>query len=139
MQSCFRKISGRTPSGQIISVSIGDRLTERALRHLIQKYMKAARLEGLSAHHLRHQFGYLMAENTPLHRLAQIMGHIGFHNIKLMYTLSTTDKLIVVMDGEGHYRYFFKKGNEETIVSIKQWNHNYVIYHVKDNVINIAD
>jgi len=57
------------------SEKTGDRLTERALRHLTQKYMKAARLEGLSAHDLRHRFGYVMAENTPLHRLAQIMGH----------------------------------------------------------------
>lgn len=57
------------------SEKTGDRLSERALRHLIQKYMKMARLEGLSAHDLRHRFGYVMAENTPLHRLAQIMGH----------------------------------------------------------------
>jgi integrase/recombinase XerC len=57
------------------SEKTGDRLTERALRHLIQKHMKAARLEGLSAHNLRHWFGYVMAENTPLQRLAQIMGH----------------------------------------------------------------
>lgn len=57
------------------SEKTGDRLTERALRHLIQKYMRVARLEGLSAHDLRHRFGYVMAENTPLHRLAQIMGH----------------------------------------------------------------
>ncbi|MGG0938676.1 tyrosine-type recombinase/integrase [Brevibacillus centrosporus] len=57
------------------SEKTGDRLTERALRHLIQKYMKLARLEGLSAHDLRHRFGYVMADNTPLHRLAQIMGH----------------------------------------------------------------
>jgi integrase len=28
-----------------------------------------------SAPHLRHRFGYVMAEKTPLHRLAQIMGH----------------------------------------------------------------
>jgi integrase/recombinase XerD len=32
------------------SEKTGDRLTEQALRHLIQKYMKAARLEGLSVH-----------------------------------------------------------------------------------------
>lgn len=37
--------------------------------------MQLARLEGFSAHDLRHRFGYVMAENTPLHRLAQIMGH----------------------------------------------------------------
>ncbi|MGO4108880.1 tyrosine-type recombinase/integrase [Paenibacillus sp. YAF4_2] len=57
------------------SEKTGDRLTERALRHAIKKYMKSARLEGLSAHDLRHRFGYMMAANTPLHRLAQIMGH----------------------------------------------------------------
>ena len=57
------------------SEKTGVRLTERALRHLIQKYMKAARIEGLRAYDLRHRFGYVMAENTPLHRLAQIMGH----------------------------------------------------------------
>lgn len=57
------------------SEKTGVRLTERALRHLIQKYMKAASLEGMSAHDLRHRFGYVMAENTPLHRLAQMMGH----------------------------------------------------------------
>lgn len=85
-----------------------------------------------------------------------------------MYTLSTTDKLIVPMDEEGHYlvredhrcvellkermssegwnyvqqegsNYFFEKGNEETIVTVQQWNHKYIIYQVKDNVINIAD
>lgn len=57
------------------SEKTGDRLTERALRHAIKKYMKSARLEGLSAHDLRHRFGYVMAANTPVHRLAQIMGH----------------------------------------------------------------
>ncbi|MFH5183826.1 tyrosine-type recombinase/integrase [Paenibacillus sp. TAB 01] len=57
------------------SEKTGERLTERALRHLIQKYRKLAQLEGLSANDLRHRFGYVMAENTPLHRLAQIMGH----------------------------------------------------------------
>lgn len=57
------------------SEKTGKRLSERALRHIIQKYMKLARLEGLSAHDLRHRFGYVMAHNTPLHRLAQIMGH----------------------------------------------------------------
>ena len=57
------------------SEKTGDRLTERALRHLIQKYMKVAQLEGLSGYDLRHRFGYMMAENTPIDRLAQLMGH----------------------------------------------------------------
>jgi integrase/recombinase XerD len=57
------------------SLKTGERLSERGLRHFIQKYMKMAKLEGLSAHDLRHRFGYVMAEHTPLHRLAQIMGY----------------------------------------------------------------
>lgn len=57
------------------SEKTGERLSERAIRYIVQKYMDFARLQGLSAHDLRHRFGYVMAENTPLHRLAQIMGH----------------------------------------------------------------
>lgn len=98
---------------------------------------------------------------------AAYINNIGFHKIKLMYTLGTTDKRIVLMDGKGNYlaedrsvgrllkermssngwtyvrqegaNYFFEKENESTIVTVQQWNHNYVIYHVKDNVVNIAD
>jgi integrase/recombinase XerD len=57
------------------SEKTGQRLGERALRYLIKKYMRLANLEGFRAHDLRHRFGYVMAERTPLHRLAQIMGH----------------------------------------------------------------
>ncbi|MGO4543435.1 hypothetical protein AB4Z29_01365 [Paenibacillus sp. 2TAB23] len=98
---------------------------------------------------------------------AAYINNIGFHKIKLMYTLGTTDKQIVLMDEKGNYltedrsvglllkermsskgwtyvrqegaNYFFEKGNESTIVTMRQWNHNYVIYHVKDNLVNIAD
>lgn len=57
------------------SEKTNDRLTERALRHLIKKVMTVAGLEGLSSHDLRHRFGYAMAERVPLHRLAEMMGH----------------------------------------------------------------
>ncbi|WP_337034352.1 tyrosine-type recombinase/integrase [Paenibacillus illinoisensis] len=57
------------------SEKTNDRLTERALRHLIKKVMNVAGLEGLSSHDLRHRFGYAMAERVPLHRLAEMMGH----------------------------------------------------------------
>jgi len=57
------------------SEKTSDRLTERALRHLIKKVMTSAGLEGLSSHDLRHRFGYAMAEHVPLHRLAEMMGH----------------------------------------------------------------
>jgi len=52
-----------------------NRLTERAIRYMVKKYMAIAKIENLSAHNLRHHFGYIMAQNTPIHRLAQIMGH----------------------------------------------------------------
>ncbi|NUU78397.1 tyrosine-type recombinase/integrase [Paenibacillus xylanilyticus] len=70
-------IAGLDPHSPYLfpSEKTNDRLTERALRHLIKKVMTAAGLEGLSSHDLRHRFGYAMAERTPLHRLAEIMGH----------------------------------------------------------------
>lgn len=52
-----------------------DRLTSRAVRFIIKKYVKRAGISNLSPHDLRHRFGYRMAEQVPLHRLAQIMGH----------------------------------------------------------------
>lgn len=73
------------------SEKTGDRLTERALRHLIQKYMKASMLEGLSAHDLRHRFGYVMAENTPLHRLAQIMGNDSLNTTMTYFKATRVD------------------------------------------------
>nr|WP_246258858.1 tyrosine-type recombinase/integrase [Kroppenstedtia pulmonis] len=74
------------------SEKTGGRLGERALRHLIQKYMRRAGLEGLSAHDLRHRFGYVMAEKTPLHRLAQIMGHDSL-DTTMIYVQATRSDL----------------------------------------------
>ncbi len=50
-------------------------LTERGLGYLVKKYAASARLEDVSPHDLRHRFGYRMAAQVPLHRLAQLMGH----------------------------------------------------------------
>lgn len=69
-----------------------SRLTERALRHLIQKYMDIAKLKGLSAHNLRHYFGYVMVEHTPIHRLAQIMGHDSL-DTTMIYVKATREDL----------------------------------------------
>lgn len=73
------------------SEKTGDRLSERGLRHFIQKYMKMAKLEGLSAHDLRHRFGYVMAEYTPLHRLAQIMGHDSLNTTMIYVNAARAD------------------------------------------------
>ena len=48
------------------SMKTGTRLSERALRFIIEKgNTKIAKLEGLSAHNLRQIFGYVMIANTP--------------------------------------------------------------------------
>lgn len=57
------------------SEKTGEKLTERAVRYIVRKYMVLAGLEGLSAYSFRHSFGYKKAQSTNLHKLADIMGH----------------------------------------------------------------
>lgn len=57
------------------SEKTGSALTARGLGYLVAKYAALAKVADLSPHDLRHRFGYQMAARTPLHRLAQIMGH----------------------------------------------------------------
>jgi integrase/recombinase XerD len=47
----------------------------RALGFIVEKYAHLARVHDVTPHDLRHRFGYRMAKTTPLHRLAQLMGH----------------------------------------------------------------
>lgn len=70
-------LATREDAGEILfpSGKTGGRLTERALGYLIARYAELAKVADLSPHDLRHRFGYRMAESTPLHRLAQLMGH----------------------------------------------------------------
>lgn len=57
-----------------ISVRTKSKLTPRAIGFIIKKYAMRAGLD-IHPHDLRRRFGYRMAKSTPLHRLAQIMGH----------------------------------------------------------------
>ena len=68
------------------------RLTERALGYLIEKYAHLAKVEDVSPHDLRHRFGYRMAEQTPLHRVAQLMGHDSL-NTTMIYVGATAKDL----------------------------------------------
>jgi len=74
------------------SQKTGDRLSERGVRYMIQKYMGAANIPDLSAHDLRHRFGYIMAKKVPLHCLAQIMGHNSL-NTTMIYVQATPEDL----------------------------------------------
>ena len=70
------------------SIKTGQGLTPRALGYVIRKYATLAHVADLSPHDLRHRFGYRMAEQVPLHRLAQIMGHDSL-DTTLLYVQAT--------------------------------------------------
>jgi integrase/recombinase XerC len=75
----------------------GGQMTTRALGHVIEKYMDLAGLRPdkdghmWNARDLRHRFGYVMAEKTPLHRLAQIMGHDSLDTTMIYIRASRED------------------------------------------------
>ncbi|MGD9677039.1 MAG: tyrosine-type recombinase/integrase [Vulcanibacillus sp.] len=58
-----------------VSGKTNNKLTDRALRHIIKKYMDLAGLEGLSAYSLRHNFAYRKIQTLSIKKLAKIMGH----------------------------------------------------------------
>lgn len=67
----------------------GGGLTERGLRYVIARYVQIARLDDVSAHDLRHRFGYRLAKTgTPLQEIAQLMGHDST-DTTLLYTKAT--------------------------------------------------
>jgi len=69
-----------------------QRLTERAVGYFVAKFAHLAKLKDVSPHDLRHRFGYRMAENTPIHRLAQLMGHDSV-DTTLLYIGATAQDL----------------------------------------------
>lgn len=93
---------------------------------------------------------------------------VGFQNLKLMYTVRTTDAIIVKMEEEGKYLavqdsynvavlkermhdkgwnfveqegsgYFFESEGERIVITMKQWKHSYIIFSVQENAVDIAD
>jgi len=67
-------------------------LTERAVGYLIKKYARQAQLSNIHPHDLRHRFGYRMAASSPLHRVAQLMGHDSL-DTTLLYVRGTQQDL----------------------------------------------
>jgi len=68
------------------------RLSERAVGYIVTKFAYLAKVKDISPHDLRHRFGYRMAENTPIHRLAQLMGHDSV-DTTLLYIGATAQDL----------------------------------------------
>jgi integrase/recombinase XerD len=71
------------------SAKTGKAIGERMVQLIVKKYSRAANIEDLSPHDLRHRFGYRLAEaNTPIHRIAQLMGHDSY-NTTMIYIKGT--------------------------------------------------
>lgn len=71
------------------SEKTGQPLGERMVQLIVKKYAGKAKIQGLSPHDLRHRFGYRLAEtNTPIHRIAQLMGHDSY-NTTMIYIEGT--------------------------------------------------
>ncbi|SDS49128.1 hypothetical protein SAMN05444162_1586 [Paenibacillaceae bacterium GAS479] len=95
------------------------------------------------------------------------INNIGWKNIKLIYELNNNDRSIFRMETEGEYLtkannqaeilkekmkslgwnfvgqegsgYFFEKKGQESIITTKQiWNRHYVVYKVKDNIVDLS-
>lgn len=75
-----------------VSQRTRTKLTTRGLGFLVAKYADRAQITSLRPHDLRHRFGYRMAEQVPLHRLAQIMGHDSL-DTTMLYVRGTSQDL----------------------------------------------
>lgn len=81
-----------------VSGKTKGKLTTRAIGFIIKKYAERAGLD-IHPHDLRHRFGYRMAvQSTPLHRLAQIMGHDSLDTTMIYVQATQHDLLRAVED-----------------------------------------
>ena len=88
----LRQEIGTVPDGAVFaSVRTKGKLTPRAIGFIVKKYANRANLD-IHPHDLRHRFGYRMAKTTPLHRLAQIMGHDSL-DTTMIYVQATKNDL----------------------------------------------
>jgi site-specific recombinase XerD len=53
--------------------------------YLVTKYAMAAQQTSVIPQDLRHRFGFRMAEQVPLHRLAQLIGHDSLETTRPRY------------------------------------------------------
>lgn len=80
------------------SEKTGEAIGERMVQLIVKKYAQMANIEALSPHDLRHRFGYRLAEsNTPIHRIAQLMGHDSY-NTTMIYIKGTQADLRMAVE-----------------------------------------
>lgn len=86
-----------TSTGPVFPSSKGGPLTPRALGFVVKAVAKAADLPQIHPHTLRHRCAYRLAESTPLHRVAQILGHDNI-NTTLRYVGASQGDLQAEME-----------------------------------------
>jgi len=79
-----RRKSSSLPLAQDWAGALGARIRG----YLVKRYAALAWVPDVSPHDLRHWFGYRLAAATPLHRVAQLMGHDSL-DTALLYVRGT--------------------------------------------------
>lgn len=85
-------------AGPLFPSQKGGHLSPRAIGFIVGHYAEQANLKGVRPHDLRHRFAYRLAESTPIHRIAQILGHNNLQTT-MRYVQATQDDL--AKDTEG--------------------------------------
>jgi integrase len=83
--------------------TIGARLDDSKVRKVMKQAQKAAKLDALTFHDLRHTFGTLMARVLPIHDVQRIMGHADIQTTMIYLhskpMVEQTDKLNDLING----------------------------------------
>ncbi|MFH1854476.1 MAG: tyrosine recombinase XerC [Candidatus Omnitrophota bacterium] len=92
-------ISGLKDKKAVFVNKIGRRMTDRAVRRVVEKYIKKTSLnEKISPHSLRHSFAtHLLDRGADLRSVQELLGHANLSTTQI-YTHVTTERLKSIYD-----------------------------------------